>query len=80
MLRRKTVRRVPPVRKEGRRTDDRGHACVACRQEVAFAWRCRACAFVMCQTCMQDNLWGMTCNHITWTCPDCGAENNFGNQ
>jgi hypothetical protein len=29
---------------------------------------------------MQENLWGMTCNNITWTCPDCGAIRSFGNQ
>ncbi|MBF0282971.1 MAG: hypothetical protein HQL51_00730 [Magnetococcales bacterium] len=54
--------------------------CVACRQTVRFAWRCRRCDFAMCQPCMDDNRWGMTCNNITWTCPDCGEENNYGNQ
>jgi hypothetical protein len=29
---------------------------------------------------MQANLWGMTCNAITWACPDCGGQNGFGNQ
>jgi len=29
---------------------------------------------------MQDNLWGMSCNAITWDCPDCGSGNGFGNQ
>jgi hypothetical protein len=29
---------------------------------------------------MLENLWGMTCNAITWDCPDCGASNGFGNQ
>ena len=29
---------------------------------------------------MQRNLWGMTCNNITWVCPDCGRSNGFGNQ
>jgi hypothetical protein len=29
---------------------------------------------------MQNNLWGMSCNAITWDCPDCGAGNGFGNQ
>lgn len=53
---------------------------MACRQTVRFAWQCRECDFVMCQECMTDNLWGMTCNQITWTCPDCGADNGFGNQ
>jgi len=29
---------------------------------------------------MDENLWGLTCNNITWHCPDCGDWNNFGNQ
>jgi hypothetical protein len=29
---------------------------------------------------MHQNLWGMTCNGITWQCPDCGDQNGFGNQ
>jgi hypothetical protein len=29
---------------------------------------------------MLDNLWGMSCNAITWECPDCGGQNGFGNQ
>jgi hypothetical protein len=29
---------------------------------------------------MLQNLWGMTCNAITWECPDCGGQNGFGNQ
>lgn len=64
----------------GRRARRREYTCVACRETVRFAWRCRQCAFTMCQACMEDNRWGMTCNNITWTCPDCGAANNYGNQ
>jgi hypothetical protein len=29
---------------------------------------------------MQENIWGMSCNGITWKCPDCGDQNGFGNQ
>jgi len=29
---------------------------------------------------MDENTWGMTCNGITWVCPDCGDSNSFGNQ
>jgi hypothetical protein len=29
---------------------------------------------------MDENLWGMTCNNITWVCPDCGEIRSFGNQ
>ena len=28
---------------------------------------------------MYENIWGMSCNGITWECPDCGAQNGFGN-
>jgi hypothetical protein len=31
----------------------------------------------MCQECTDENLWGITCNHITWVCPDCGESNSF---
>jgi hypothetical protein len=29
---------------------------------------------------MDENAWGMTCNGITWQCPDCGEQNGYGNQ
>ncbi len=29
---------------------------------------------------MDENFWGLSCNGITWVCPDCGASNGFGNQ
>ena len=44
-----------------------------------FCWQCR-CGFSMCQACMYENQWGMTCNGITWECPDCGGQNGYGNQ
>lgn len=53
--------------------------CHCCGGEAAFCWRCR-CGFRICQTCMQENIWGMSCNAITWDCPDCGARNGLGNQ
>ncbi|MCG6894893.1 MAG: hypothetical protein LJE65_14915 [Desulfobacteraceae bacterium] len=53
--------------------------CHCCRQEAPFCWRCR-CGFRICQRCMQENIWGMSCNAITWDCPDCGARNGLGNQ
>jgi hypothetical protein len=46
---------------------------------VPFCWRCR-CGFMICQECMHENVWGMSCNGITWQCPDCGGQNGFGNQ
>jgi hypothetical protein len=53
--------------------------CHCCRQTFMFCWRCR-CGFAICQACMHENAWGMTCNGITWTCPDCGDQNGYGNQ
>ncbi|MFH1103118.1 MAG: hypothetical protein V1714_05060 [Pseudomonadota bacterium] len=62
-----------------RRKRLRQHICHCCRNEAPFCWECR-CGFAICQNCMQENLWGMTCNAITWECPDCGGQNGFGNQ
>lgn len=45
--------------------------CVCCGVSGTFCWSC-SCGFQICQACMQENLWGMTCNNITWVCPDCG--------
>ena len=69
------IERTGQRRPRRRRQDE----CCCCRKAMAFCWGCR-CGFAICQSCMQDNLWGMTCNNITWSCPDCGARNNFGNQ
>ena len=55
------------------------YKCHLCRKEFPFCWHCR-CGFFICQNCMNENLWGMTCNGITWQCPDCGDYNGFGNQ
>ena len=54
--------------------------CHCCRGSFPFCWRCRHCGFSICQDCIQENLWGMSCNGITWQCPDCGRQNGFGNQ
>ena len=53
--------------------------CDCCGMVLPFCWMCR-CGFSICQNCMQENMWGMSCNAITWTCPDCGEQNGFGNQ
>jgi len=53
--------------------------CHCCREKVMFCWICR-CGFSICQICMAENVWGMSCNGITWQCPDCGGQNGFGNQ
>ncbi|MEW5908312.1 MAG: hypothetical protein AB1659_00770 [Thermodesulfobacteriota bacterium] len=62
-----------------RRRRPRQHVCHCCRKDFPFCWECR-CGFAICQSCMMENLWGMTCNAITWQCPDCGGQNGFGNQ
>ena len=66
------------TRKEKRR-GKQSKQCHCCGQTVMFCWNCR-CGFSMCQECMYENLWGMTCNGITWECPDCGGQNGYGNQ
>jgi hypothetical protein len=53
--------------------------CHCCRKVVPFCWSCR-CGFSICQDCMLENIWGLSCNAITWDCPDCGAPNGLGNQ
>jgi len=53
--------------------------CNCCNKAAPFCWRCR-CGFAICQDCMEENFWGMSCNGITWQCPDCGGQNGFGNQ
>ena len=62
-----------------RRRRERIDVCCCCKAQTSFCWNC-ACGFAICQECMLENLWGMTCNNITWWCPDCGARNNYGNQ
>ncbi|MEJ5300201.1 MAG: hypothetical protein WHS38_04350 [Thermodesulforhabdaceae bacterium] len=52
--------------------------CHACGRKLPFCWWC-SCGFMICWDCMEENLWGMTCNGINWTCPDCGAIHGFGN-
>jgi len=53
--------------------------CYACGKKLPFCWWCSSCGFMICWNCMEENFWGMTCNGITWTCPDCGAIHGFGN-
>lgn len=62
-----------------KRINNSRRECHCCRQTFMFCWRCR-CGFAICQACMHENAWGMTCNGITWTCPDCGDQNGYGNQ
>ena len=53
--------------------------CHCCGVHNEFAWQCR-CGFTICQDCMYENFWGMSCNGITWECPDCSSNNGLGNQ
>ncbi|RPJ83068.1 MAG: hypothetical protein EHJ94_00420 [Deltaproteobacteria bacterium] len=53
--------------------------CHCCTRPNHFCWYCR-CGFTICQECMEENFWGMSCNGITWECPDCGGQNGLGNQ
>ena len=68
-----TEGKVKSPRKSG------GCECPYCGQGRPFCWRC-PCGFRMCKLCMEENLWGMSCNQVHWTCPDCGRERPFGNQ
>ncbi|MDX9786982.1 MAG: hypothetical protein RBT11_09410 [Desulfobacterales bacterium] len=54
--------------------------CHCCKREFSFCWQCRRCGFSICQYCMAENFWGVSCNGITWQCPDCGEQNGLGNQ
>ncbi|MFO8047604.1 MAG: hypothetical protein R6U29_01115 [Desulfosudaceae bacterium] len=63
-----------------RKRQDPNQACHCCGREVPFCWRCRQCGFSICQDCMYENIWGLSCNNITWTCPDCRGQNGLGNQ
>ncbi|MCP4020915.1 MAG: hypothetical protein GY729_03655 [Desulfobacteraceae bacterium] len=62
-----------------KRRRNRIKICHCCAGTFTFCWNCR-CGFSMCQNCMNENQWGMTCNGITWQCPDCGDQNGYGNQ
>jgi len=45
--------------------------CPMCHIKRPFLWTC-PCGFMICDVCMQQELWGFTCNNLTWVCPDCG--------
>jgi rubredoxin len=67
------------IRKSKRRVP-RDLKCSVCDGSTSFSWKCRSCGFTFCQNCMNENLWALTCNGITWGCPDCGEKNDLGNQ
>ncbi|MBI9089797.1 MAG: hypothetical protein JEZ12_11320 [Desulfobacterium sp.] len=66
-------------KRKAKRRSKKGKVCHCCSKTFTFCWICR-CGFAICQECMYENEWGMTCNGITWECPDCSAQNGFGNQ
>lgn len=59
-----------------RRRTIRDRHCPCCGREADFFWTC-PCGFRMCQACMEENAWGLTCNSVTWTCPDCGRQRSY---
>lgn len=61
-----------PVRRRRKKV----YQCVCCGKRVPFCWTC-PCGFQICNTCMDENLWGMTCSGVYWQCPDCGALRPF---
>lgn len=50
--------------------------CTICERAVPFCWSC-PCGFKICTDCFAENAWGMTCNNVTWECPDCGESRSF---
>jgi hypothetical protein len=63
-------------RPKQRRPRETSGSCQCCKAWAAFLWTCK-CGFAICQECMLDNTWGLTCNHVTWTCPDCGELRSY---
>jgi len=73
------MKRLPKLEPhEPRRRRTGAGTCDCCRQTFDFCWSCK-CGFLICQSCMLDNSWGMTCNNVNWQCPDCGGWNGYGN-
>jgi hypothetical protein len=65
--------RIP--RKE-RQARARNQTCPMCGQLAPFLWTC-PCGLAICDACMKRDLWGFTCNNITWVCPDCGRVRTY---
>ena len=65
-----------PRSERARRKARRDAVCPCCHAQRALLWSCD-CGLEICQECMQRDLWGFTCNNITWVCPDCGALRSY---
>jgi len=63
--------------KRKRRRRKKEQICSVCGAQGVFCWHCRDCGFMICQACMDENAWGITCNNLTWECPDCGSVHSF---
>lgn len=73
-LKQREQRRIS--RRERRRRAGQVTHCPLCHGQRSFFWTC-PCGFVMCDVCMQRERWGMTCNNMTWVCPDCGQVRSY---
>ena len=52
------------------------YICSCCGEKQPFCWTC-PCGFQICNDCMEENLWGLTCSGVNWQCPDCGCLRPF---
>ncbi|MBW1799657.1 MAG: hypothetical protein JRJ85_02900 [Deltaproteobacteria bacterium] len=69
------VSKVRTAQGEGdkkRRRGKKTYHCSCCNEDRPFCWTC-PCGFQICNECMEENAWGLTCSGIQWQCPDCGA-------
>ena len=64
--------RATSAGRRSRRAARRNDLCTVCGEAQPFCWAC-PCGFRICNACMEENLWGMTCSGVNWQCPDCGA-------
>jgi hypothetical protein len=61
-----------PRRRRGRTE----YICTICERTVPYAFSC-ACGFTLCPDHFDDLAWGLTCNWVTWECPECGGMRSF---
>ncbi|PIP45208.1 MAG: hypothetical protein COZ70_09430 [Deltaproteobacteria bacterium CG_4_8_14_3_um_filter_51_11] len=65
-----------PKRSGIRTRRKKAFVCSCCGKPVPFCWTC-PCGFQICNRCMDENLWGLTCSGVNWQCPDCGSLRPF---